>query len=315
MRFKRSFLMAALPLVGAAVIWGLASAKPAPVRWGSNGHRMATRGALGILSEDIPLFFRTAGEQLEYLGPEPDRWNSREFKAMNEAWRYDHYIDLERVPSMARSSADRYEFLEALYGAGITRPHDVVGFLPFRIMELYQRLTLGFVRWRLSEPGPEREWIEARIINDAGILGHYVVDASQPHHTTIHFNGWAEGAPNPRGFTMDRGFHSRFESGFVRAHLSYQDLVPFMPEAPRRLGAVSESVWDFIESSNGMVERLYELEKEYGFDPDEPSHPETLEFVTLRLVEGAEMLATIWWTAWINSEDLADERRGGNRNP
>jgi hypothetical protein len=313
MRFKRGLMMAALPVVGAAIVWGLAVAKSAPARWGADGHRMATKAAMEILPDELPPFLREAGEQLEYLSPEPDRWYSGDFEAMNEAWRFDHYIDLERVPSRARNSTNRYDFLEALYGAGVERPHDAVGFLPFRILELYQRLTTGFASWRLSGSGAERGWIEARILNDAGLLSHYVVDAAQPHHTTIHFNGWAQGTPNLRGFTKDRDFHSQFESGFVRAHLSYRDLAPLMPDAPRNLGDVSESVWDFIESSHGMVEKLYELEKEFGFDPRERPHPETLEFVAFRLAEGAEMLATIWWTAWTNSEDLADQRREGNR--
>jgi hypothetical protein len=147
------------------------------------------------------------------------------------------------------------------------------------------------------------------------LLGHYVVDSAQPHHTTIHFNGWAAGAPNPKGFTENRNFHSQFESGFVRAHLSYGDIVPFLPDAPRRLDDVRESVWSFIEDSNGLVEELYQLEKEFGFDPGSRPNPQTQEFVALRLAEGAEMLAAIWWTAWLSSEDLADERRQGNRGP
>ena len=94
MRFKRGLMMAALPVVGAAIIWGLAVAKTAPARWGSDGHRMATRAAMGILPDELPFFFREAGEQLEYLSPEPDRWYSRELHAMDEAWRFDHNIDL-----------------------------------------------------------------------------------------------------------------------------------------------------------------------------------------------------------------------------
>ena len=226
MRFRGASMMVALSVMGAAIIWRIAVAEMAPARWGSDGHRMATRAAVAILPDDLPPFLREGGEQLEYLGPEPDRWYSRGFQAMSEAWRYDHYIDMERVPARARNSMDRYEFLEVLYGAGISRPHDVVGFLPFRIMELYQRLTTEFSIWRLASSGSERRWIEARILNDAGLLGHYVVDSAQPHHTTIHFNGWADGAPNPEGFTESREFHSQFESGFVRAHLSNDAIVP-----------------------------------------------------------------------------------------
>ena len=210
MKTKQAVGIVALPLLGAAVLWGIANAKAAPFRWGSDGHRMATQAAHGILPESMPTFFREAEAQLEYLSPEPDRWRTGDFTEMDEAWKYDHYIDVENVPRGALNASDRFEFITALFEAGIERPQQNVGFLPFRILEMQQRLTSGFARWRLSSAGSERDWIEARILNDAGIISHYVVDAAQPHHTTIHFNGWADGAPNPMGFTTDVDFHSRF---------------------------------------------------------------------------------------------------------
>ncbi|MBT8398048.1 MAG: hypothetical protein HKO65_11455 [Gemmatimonadetes bacterium] len=314
MKTKRAVGIVALPLLGAAVLWGIANAKSAPVRWGSDGHRMAAQAAHGILPESMPAFFREAKGQLEYLSPEPDRWRIEDFTEMDEAWRYDHYIDLENVPPGALDASDRFEFIEALYDAGIERPQQNVGFLPFRILEMQQRLTSGFARWRLTSAGTERDWIESRVLNDAGIIGHYVVDAAQPHHTTIHFNGWADDAPNPRGFTTDRGFHSRFESGFVRAHINPRDLTPGLPRSPSRLGNVRKAIWEHVEASNATVERLYRLEKEFGFEPDGRAHAETKEFVTERLTAGAEMLAAVWWTSWLDSERVAEamreERRG-----
>jgi hypothetical protein len=167
----------------------------------------------------------------------------------------------------------------------------------------------------LASGGSDQEWIRIRVLNDAGILSHYVVDASQPHHTTIHFNGWAEGAPNPLGFTTDRDFHARFESDFVRAHLAFQDLPPLLPETPARLGDVRVAVWEYIRETNGTVAELYRLEKEHGFDPNRPAHSEARAFAVRRLARGAEMLAGIWWTAWEDSAELAArmEREGWNR--
>jgi len=136
------------------------------------------------------------------------------------------------------------------------------------------------------------------------------VDAAQPHHTTIHFNGWAEGSPNPMGFTTDREFHSRFESRFVRAHLTFDDLPPRMPPSPRELRDVRSAIWAHVRSSNATVDHLYELEKEHGFEADAPPHPDTREFALERLTAGAEMLAALWWTAWLESEAVADGLRG-----
>lgn len=309
MRTRRVLASVLLPTLGATLLWGLANAKPAPVRWGADGHRMAARAAHGILPPEMPTFFLEAEKQLEYLSPEPDRWRTSVLREMDEAWKYDHYIDLENVPPGAMDAEDRFEFLERLFAADIDRPQQNVGFLPFRILEVSQRLATGFAHWRLSDSGPERSWIEARVLNDAGILGHYAVDAAQPHHTTIHFNGWAEGAPNPGGFTSDREFHSRFESGFVRAHLSYQELPDRMPPAPRKLDNMRSAIWAHVAASNATVGQLYELEKAYGFEADTPAHPETREFALERLTAGAEILAAIWWTAWLESEGIADGLR------
>lgn len=288
---------------------------PPPLPWGVDGHVMAARAALGSLPGTVPAFFRNAVLQLEYLSPEPDRWRTSEFREMDEAWKYDHYIDLENVPTGALDAPDRFEFIKALLEAGLERPQQDVGFLPFRILEVYQRLVTGFARWRVTTDGPERGWIQDRIIFDAGILSHYVVDAAQPHHTTIHFNGWAQDAPNPREFTTDRGFHSRFESAFVRAHVTPGDVESGMAPTPRELGDVRAAIWEYIRESNATVERLYELEKEHGFVPDAPAHPETREFVVWRLAVGAEMLRAVWWAAWRESEGVADRLRGGGLRP
>ncbi len=302
-----------LPIPGAATGPDVSPLPPLP--WGARGHGIAARAALSQLPAGMPDFFRQAANQLEYLNPEPDRWRSRDLRAMDEAWKYDHYIDLENVPAGALEARDRFEFLEILFAAGIERPHQYVGFLPWRILELYQRLMTEFAIWRNLRPGPERTFVEGRILNDAGILGHYATDATQPHHTTIHFNGWAGDAPNPRGFTMDRGFHSRFESAYVEAHLSDEDVEPFLPFEVRELEDPRKAVWAHVRASNAVVEQMYELEQRHGFDPEASPHPEAEAFVARRLAAGAEMLASLWWTAWVESEALAAQRRARGWGP
>ena len=69
------------------------------------------------------------------------------------------------------------------------------------------------------------------------------------------------------------------------------------------------AIWQHVQASNDTVERLYELEKEHGFDPDTRPHPEAREFAIERLSAGAEMLASLWWTAWLESESMADTLR------
>lgn len=285
-----------------AVSPGPGHAATPPRRWGADGHEMAARAAVSTLPSQLPAFFRDAGDQLVYLDPEPDRWRSRELNEMDKAWSYDHYIDLENVPAGALDAPDRYAFIRALHRAGIERPEVDAGFLPFRIVELYQRLVTEWRLWRDESDPARKAWIEQRIVNDAGILGHYVTDAANPHHTTIHYNGWNKDAPNPNGYTTSNDFHWRFESLFVQAHVHQGDVDQRVTGAVRSVaGDARAAVMAHIRGSHAQVETLYKLEKDFGFDPDKAARPETRDFAAERLAAGAEMLRTLWWSAWLES--------------
>src|SRR5262245_55150542 len=147
--------------------------------WGQHGHELSGRAAAMKLPEQTPKFFRNAVDQLSYLNPEPDRWRDRAEsdldKAFDTASAPDHFIDLELVPPAAFDAANRYEFAAELIKAG--RKPTAAGFSPFRILELFQSLRVQFRLWRAERDPNKRKWIEQRIINDAGILGHYVSDA------------------------------------------------------------------------------------------------------------------------------------------
>jgi len=291
------------PSWGTEAAGGDESAVPASpsLRWGYAGHEMAARAAVGILPEAMPAFFRDATDHLAYLAPEPDRWRVRSRPAMDQAWSYDHYIDFENVPSGALDAADRFTFLRRLYAAGVERPEAEVGFLPYRIVELYERLVTEWRLWHEAPPRSDRRrWVEHRILNDAGLLAHYVTDGSQPHHTTIHFDGWARGTPNPERFTTDRGFHSRFERYFVEAHVEEADLRRRMPVAPRDLqGPIRDTVVQYLRTTFATVPELYRIDRDAGFDPRGPASEQARDFAVDRLAAGSEMLAALWQAAWL----------------
>ena len=306
------------PAVAVAALLGASAAllprgldSSAHARWGFVGHEMAARAAAASLPREMPAFFRDAAPQLVYLNPEPDRWRVREQREMDQAFQYDHYVDMENLPEGAFDAPDRFTYLRILYEAGLDSPERDAGFLPYRITELYQRLVGGLRMWR-AEGNPERrEWIEERIVNDAGILGHYVTDASQPHHTTIHFNGWALETPNPEGYTRDGRFHARFERYFVEAHVTDADLARYMPagDPASVAGRIGEAVRAHILESHAEVETLYRLDRDVGFDPERPAAPEARDFAAERLAAGARMLASLWWSAWLESATAPEPRR------
>ena len=290
-------------------------ARPAPVPWGFVGHEMAARAALAAIPSNMPAFFREAGDQLVYLNPEPDRWRVRQHREMDQAFQYDHYIDLENVPDGAMNAPDRFVFLRLLYQAGVERPERDAGFLPYRIAELYQRIVGEWRLWREEDDPARRAWIAERIVNDAGILGHYVTDASQPHHTTIHFNGWDRDTPNPEGYTTDNEFHARFERFFVEAHVTDADVGRHVSSAPPRsvAGSMRSAVTEHIMASHAEVETLYRLDRDAGFDPGQAADPAARNFAASRIAAGADMLATLWWSAWLESAIPPPQRSRGDR--
>jgi hypothetical protein len=272
--------------------------------WGDKGHGMSGRAAATNLPAAMPQFFRSATAQLEYLNPEPDRWRFRNelgMRQMDEAYEYDHFMHMELLTPQELQQEDRFAFLEAQSKAGVREPEDAIGLLYYRILEMTQRLETEFRLWRAAPAGSQRRrFIEQRIINDAGILGHYVADGANPHHTSVHFNGWDDDFPNSRGFTNQQGFHSRFETQFVGGRVNLSDLLPEVDATPRVLQNPRADVEAYLRATNARLERLYELDMQRPFEAGNTSAAHK-QFAVERLVAGVEMLRNLWWTAWQRS--------------
>ena len=278
-------------------------------RWGEVGHRLVGAAAARALPVDMPAFVRNAPEQLAYLNPEPDRWRSpRDVApldpAMDPAYSPDHFVDLELLPAGALRARDRYGYADSLRKAGVSP--QVAGFLSYRILELTARLREDFRRWRSAPTLQERSWIEARILDDAGILGHYVADGANPHHTSVQYNGWT--GANPKGYTPPgTNFHSRFESQYVEANVTAADFTPLVERRPRALLPLRDSVSAYLDRTHAQLGRLYDLDKAEPFGPGTVG-ADHKRFTAERLAAGATMLRDIWWTAWVASAGSAPMR-------
>jgi hypothetical protein len=148
--------------------------------WGQAGHLMSNEAATIGLPNDMPQFFYRQFPQLIWLGPDPDRWRNGG-PALEASNSPDHQLNYEYVASM-QLPRDRYSFVALLTSSGTLRRYGISnidpGFLPWRIAEMCEQLTVEWRLWRAAAPGsPDRVFIERDIIRDSGVLGHFVADS------------------------------------------------------------------------------------------------------------------------------------------
>ncbi|MDP1914093.1 S1/P1 Nuclease [Brevundimonas sp.] len=314
---KRIAVALAALTLGAAVL-----ATPATVSaWGNTGHRLIGMAAVRGLPGEMPAFLRTPGAVAEVgeLSREPDRTkgggqphdrerDTAHFVDMIENGRIvnDQGLSIDALPQL------KSEYDAALATAGIKV--DDAGYLPYAIMDGYQQLVRDFAIWRVlnaaeareRDPG-KRAWYredrirrEALILRDMGYLGHYVGDGSQPHHTTIHYNGWNRDTPNPQGFTTSRQTHGAFEGAFA-ARVARLDAVEAAMAAPALDGFdLRLRVPAYLKTTLAEVTPFYVLEKAGGFTDSDARGG---AFVTARLAAGASELRDLFVLAWRDSAD------------
>ncbi|MCU1225427.1 MAG: hypothetical protein JWQ42_3520 [Edaphobacter sp.] len=276
--------------------------------WGMDGHKMINRLAGAALPADVPEFLRSpqALNALEYYGPEPDRWRSRNEPELNAAQSPEHFIDLEYAdligPDLPRR---RYDYVRALAFAQKSHPDlalspEKVGLQPYVTTEVWQRLKSGMREYRtLLAAKQDIKPVEAEIVFYAGWLGHYVADGSMPLHTTIQYNGWT--GPNTNDYTTEHKIHALFESEFVAANVKPAEVAPLITAKPAVLGDVFDDYMKYLRHSKSLVEKTYQLEKAGAFNG--AGTPEGKAFVDQQLAAGATELRDMIYTAWIRSAD------------
>ena len=299
------------------VILALLAPRPA-IAWGEAGHTAINRVACEKLPAAMPQFLAAAAARISWLGVEPDRWRTNLEAPLRDAQAPDHYIDLELLDWLNPLPPDRYKYIQAVYEyrashprAGVPQP-EKIGFQPYAVIEIFDRLKVAFREYRHAQAGRDSAAdAEADAIFYAGWLGHYVADGSNPMHTSIHFNGWV--GPNPMRFSTANDIHSKMELTFVDANpevLNFAELVA----RPRHLNHPFEDYVAYLRESRSMIERAYQLEKHGGFDGR--GTPESREFIRRQLARGAQMLADLWYTAWLDSaQEPPSEANAGARRP
>ena len=292
---------------------------PAALGWGNTGHRLVALAAVRALPAEIPAFLRTLEAQTEIaeLSREPDRW-----KGAGEVHDKDrdpgHFIDLDDQgralggPHIDQLPRTRLDYQKALVAAGTDEGK--AGYLPYMLIDHWQQLVKDFGYWRVLAAAerraatPERRaWYaedrqrrEQLILRDLGVFAHYVGDGSQPHHTSIHYNGWGE-FPNPEGFTQER-VHGPFEGAFVRANVALPAVeAALRPPPPIACLPIEACVVGYLKRTHATTIPYYRLHKAGGFAENDARGR---AFAVERVAAGAAELRDLTVLAWRASADV-----------
>jgi hypothetical protein len=297
--------------------------------WGRDGHMLINKLAAQYLPADVPYFLRNGNglDVMEWMGPEPDRWKQRDAEPELTATQSpDHFLDYEwaiyGATPCATGTPDcidgynfprkRYDFIRNLVAAEATHPQlkhfETVGFQPWQVEEVWQRLKSDMRLYRkLTAANQDTAPVQLAILYDAGWLGHYVGDGSQPLHNTIQYNGWT--GPNPHHYTTEHHIHAQFESIYVSANIKPSDVAPLVADSqPKIIDDEWTQYWEYLHHSNSLVEKVYQLDKDHGFT--DAGTPEAKSFTEERLAAGAIELRNLIDSAWVHSADPVEEYHG-----
>jgi len=284
--------------------------------WGNAGHRAVGEAAMRALPTEVPAFLRTpqAVRDVGELSREPDRLKGN--RAYDQNHSPSHYVDVEPGgkilggPTLDTLPPTRWEYEKALQAVG--KDSWKAGYLPYSMLESYERLTRDFAYWRVlkaAEANPKwkahRAWFvadrlrrEALIFDSLGFLSHFVADGSQPLHTSVHANGWEEGYSNPQGYTTAR-IHGPFESDMVKKTLQPAAIARSMTPLRVCNCPMDQRIRDYLKASVALVEPLYQLEKAGGIADGDPRGP---AFAHKQMAVGASELRDMIVESWRASE-------------
>ena len=305
-------LLLALPI--AIVPFGAA------LGWGATGHEIVSGVGAELLPEELPAFLRTpeAIADIAVLGRELDRSkgagdphdkerDAGHFVSLDDAGLVAGLLALDALPATR-------EAYDSALRAGSKATQYTAGYLPLAIVDGWQQLVKDFAYWRAASVGArtaldpaDRAWFDADrarrerlVIRDLGVWSHYVGDASQPLHVSIHFDGWGP-FDNPRGFSTKRGLHAHFEGAFVRTNIRRESVKAVTVPYRACTCSIQDRAQALILASHAAVVPLYELDLKGAFvDGNEAG----ITFVTARLASSAAVLRDMIVDAWRASADM-----------
>ena len=308
--------------------------------WGHTGHVEISKIAIEKLPDEIPFFVRNSlsAAAIGELGPEADESKTTGLvtgvsstgsilttRTVHDAERDNgHFIDIDDngvvvggVVPLFSLPTTREAFDTAQRGGAPVQTQYSGGYLPYQMLDGFQQLRKDFGMWRAFKAGfmrakkpADKEYFlahlalrEQLIIRDIGYWSHFVADASQPMHVSVHFNGWGA-YPNPNGYTT-APIHAAFEGSYVHNFIHFNSVWAQMrPYTDRGVATIEQRVPLYLAETLAQVGPTYQAAKDSGNDNYATAQPLETAIVTKQLAAGASELRDQIVDAWRQSAQI-----------
>ena len=320
-------------------VLGVVFAQAGALAWDYDGHRAVNLLAIAGLPQEFPNFVNMPEfkERIAFLSGEPDRLRNTVENSLKNCNHPEHFLDIEEAEDagfrIEELSPFRYVFIVDFNRARLADPvrfppsppnrnkdgtRDLCGTLPWAVMENYAKLEAVFshIKTLQRDKAPPEEMYQAQAAAATimGLMGHYIGDATQPLHVTKHHHGWS--GANPKEYYTKPGIHAWIDGGFfAQTKFNVRRLMPsarraftLPPVLPEDKSSVRSPLYDtllvWLLDQQKEVEPLYRLVKTGALLPVKEGGaptPEAVAFLDEQLLRAAQMLSSVWLSAWANA--------------
>lgn len=253
--------------------------------WGGNTHKFINKNAV----IHLPVSMQQLIDQQSFLETHAVDADNRKGSDPTEGPK--HFLDIDYYPDY-KHLTHNLDSLILKYGTSTVVNGN--GILPWATVWALDSLTEQLKRG---------DWTKA--YQTAADIGHYVGDAHQPLHVAENYDGQMTG---------NKGIHSRYEStmmGKVLSTLSIEKDSVYYIADPMNF------IFDYLYVSNALVDSVLAADRiaappsGYNGSGTLPSDyytvlwVQTERFTKSELQDATVVLASMWYTAWVNAGLLA----------
>jgi hypothetical protein len=249
---------------------------PRAFGWWETGHSYITHNAVQHLPAPLAAFVNQNLGTIDFYasGEPPGR----------------HYIDIDVYPEFHAGQMPRD--LNVLYGRYGTSYVNSNGISPWVIANYRATLT---AQMSTAQNATDLD----TVARTAGEMAHYLEDINQPLHTTENYNGQLSG---------NGGIHARYEGTMINQHIddlpiaaAPQNCVYVADTVDYVLDTIETRTWDYVDD----IMAADTLARTFGSTTSNAYYSSlwnsTGEFTHSQFQFATEMVASAWYSAWIDA--------------